>query len=103
MKRENSIQVAIMTCHPSVTPNLENQLLRKLHQGFLFLRSLIRCEDTATTRSQCSGERDGLVAHTCELALDGHCPKKHGVQCEPAQLLRFEGTAWNHVGAFKGK
>lgn len=103
MKRENSIQVAIMTCRPSVTPNLENQLLRKLHQGFLFLRSLIRREDTATTRSQCSGERDGLVAHTCELALDGHCPKKHGVQCEPAQLLRFEGAAWNHVGAFKGK
>lgn len=56
-----------------MTPNLENQLLRKFHQGFSFPDHR---SDVRSRRSGAVGRGLGFTPVRV-LVLGGHCPKKH--------------------------
>lgn len=88
---------------PQVQPDLQSQLLPKLRSGFPFPGRTRDSKDAAlcqVTALQVQRERAGtLRAGTWWARPQG----AHGVQREPGRLLRFKGTLWNHVRAFKGK
>lgn len=67
VRKENSIQVAIMTCSTQLQPELENQLLLKLRPGFPFLgrTSDGRTQPSAgSQRFRRSGTGPASCAHT---------------------------------------
>lgn len=105
VKREKNIQVAIMTpTLPQLRPDLGNQLLLRLHPGFPVLS---RTSDVRTQRSARSEHFrwSGTELATCVYTylVDTAPEEAYTLQCEPARLLRFKGTLWNRVRAFKGK
>lgn len=63
----------------------------------------IRCKDTALCQVTALQGKWDWASIPCAHVPGGRCPRKHSLQREPAGLLQFKGTLWNHVRAFKGK
>lgn len=89
---------------PQVQPDLQNQLLLKLRPGFPFLGRTRTVRTQPSARSQRFKVQRDRAGTLCAARTWWARPQEaHRLQREPARLLRFKGTLWNRVRAFKGK